>query len=294
MRFLHLNCTPESFGLIFDDEPDVVYPFSVGSNTMGYIHNTYNFMFPWLMNTSPEEIKEKIGQNPPVPVDEAEFYAAIPRPIHDVVCVGLNYKDHVAECHKNDIGSLNLETPTFFSKRATHIYTHGDTLPPLGDVDDKLDYEVELAVIIGKPGKNIKKEDVKDHILGYAVYNDFSARTVQKATTQWFRGKSLDGLSAMSTSIVLAKDLPFPLDASIKSFVNGELRQESTTNNVSNDISTLISLFSQGTTIEAGDIFITGTPAGVAMGMENPVYLKSGDVVRCEIDGVGELTNIIG
>ncbi len=294
MQFVHLNCTPESFGLIFDDEPDFVYPFSVGSNTMGYIHDTYNYMFNWLMSKTPAEIKEAIGKNPPVPVEEAAFYAAIPRPIHDVICVGLNYKDHVEECHKNDIGSLNLETPTFFSKRASRIYTHGDTLPSLENVDDKLDYEVELAVIIGKGGKNIPKEEVKNHILGYAVYNDFSARTVQKSTTQWFRGKSLDGLSAMSSSIVLAKDLPFPLDSKIKCYVNGELRQESTTNNVSNSVDTLISLFSQGTTLEAGDIFITGTPAGVAMGMENPVYLKSGDVVRCEIEGVGELTNIIG
>lgn len=294
MRFVHLNCTPESFGLIFDDEPFHVYPFSVGSNTMGYMHSTYNNLFPWLMNHSAEEIKEKIGQNPPISLEEAQFYAAIPRPIHDVVCVGLNYKDHVEECHKNEISSLNLEAPTFFSKRASRIFTHGDTLPSLANVDEKLDYEVELAVVIGKTGKNIPENQVKDYIFGYAVYNDFSARTVQKSTTQWFRGKSLDGLSAMSNSIVLAKDLPYPLDVPIKSYVNGELRQSSTTNNLIHSLSHLISLFSQGTTIEAGDIFITGTPSGVAMGMENPVYLKSGDVVRCEIDGIGELENTIG
>lgn len=293
MKFVHVNTQERGFGLIFDNEPENIYTFAVETKGIPDISLTYANLFGWLMSSDDDKIRGSIrGDKVPDKLGEVPLGAAIPRPIHDIICVGLNYKDHVEECHKNDIKTLDLETPTFFSKRASRVFGNGD-LPFDFHVDDKLDYEVELAVIIGKAGKNIPEDKVQDHIFGYAVFNDFSARTVQKATSQWYRGKSMDGLSAMSDQIVLAKNLEFPPNFPIRSYVNGELRQESTTNNVIHDLGKLISTFSQGTMLEAGDIIITGTPAGVAMGMDKPQYLKAGDVVRCEIDGVGTLENKI-
>lgn len=227
------------------------------------------------------------------PLEKVALQPPIPRPIHDIICVGMNYQDHIEECTRG----LNFqapEVPTFFSKRACKIFTHGETLPSYQGLDEKIDYEVELAVVIGKGGTNIAPEQVKDHILGYAVFNDFSARTLQKETSQWSRGKSLDGLSAMGLELVPAQWVEYPPKRAIRSYVNGELRQESTTDNVRFDLDAIISTFSQGTTLEPGDILITGTPAGVAMGMEEPKWLKKGDVVRCEIDGIGVLENTIG
>ncbi len=293
MKFVELGTTEENFGVIFQEEPELIYSFSTGFPQRVDKYQVYEKIFGWLSTATEESIRESItGKNPPLPLAEAKFQAPIPRPIHDVICVGLNYRDHITECNRG-LDFVTPEEPTYFSKRASKIYTHGDTIPSLANVDEKLDYEVELAVIIGKKGKNIPPEQVKDHIFGYAVGNDFSARTIQKATSQWSRGKGLDGLMAMSNAIVLAKDVEFPPNRSIKSFVNGELRQNSTTNDVRHDLSYLISQFSQGTTLEAGDIFLTGTPAGVAMGMDEPIYLKKGDVVRCEIEGIGVLENTI-
>ncbi|MFI3253068.1 MAG: fumarylacetoacetate hydrolase family protein [Eubacteriales bacterium] len=294
MKFVELGTVEENFGLIFDEEPELIYSFSVGFPTRVDRFQIYEKVFGWLSSATEEEVREKVvGEKPPLSLSEATLLAPIPRPIHDVICVGLNYRDHITECNRG-LDFIAPEEPTYFSKRASKIYTHGETIPSLVDVDEKLDYEVELAVIIGKGGKNIPPEEVKNHIFGYAVGNDFSARTIQKATSQWSRGKGLDGLMAMSSAIVLAQDMEFPPNRKIQSFVNGELRQSSTTNDVRHDLSYLISQFSQGTTLEAGDIFLTGTPAGVAMGMDQPVYLKKGDVVRCEIDGIGVLENTIG
>ncbi len=241
-----------------------------------------------------EEVEKKISSVEYGTTEENIHYQApIPQPLHDIICVGLNYQDHIEECDRG----LNFkapEVPTYFSKRACKIYTHGETLPSLEGIEEKLDYEVELAVIIGVGGKNIPKEKVREHILGYAVFNDFSARTIQKETAQWSRGKGLDGLSCMGLEIVPAKSMEYPPKRTIRSYVNGELRQNSTTDAVRFDLDTIISRYSQGTTLEAGDIIITGTPAGVAMGMEEPKWLQSGDVVRCEIEGIGVLENTIG
>lgn len=300
MKYVRFNSPSKLLmhGLILEQTPDLVYSLDLETGFLCH-SETYHWdnledLFPWLMEQNLEELSKTVEKLcPSYPLADCSLLAPFQTPRHDVICVGLNYKDHVTECHK-ELDFVPPEDPTYFSKRASRIYSHGDTLPSWDGVDAKVDYEVELAVIIGKSGKNIPENQVKDHILGYAVYNDFSARTVQKETTQWYRGKSLDGLSAMSAGIVLAQGVSYPPALPIKSYVNEELRQSSNTDNLIHSIDYLISRFSQGLTLEVGDIILTGTPAGVGMGMNPPQFLNSGDIVTCEIEGIGTLTNHVG
>lgn len=227
-------------------------------------------------------------------VKDIKIYSPIKRPIHDIMCVGVNYKDHLEETQKNF--DKEFEKPkkiVYFSKRAYEIIGPEDSVKSRMDLDKKLDYEVELAVIIGKKGKDIPEEDVEEYIFGYSIFNDFSARELQQSHVQWYRGKSLDTYSAMGPVILHKSALPFPIEVDIKSFVNGELRQSSNTRLFLADIPKIISEISTGITLEAGDIIITGTPAGVGLGFNPPKFLKKGDQVICEIPEIGKLKNII-
>ncbi len=218
----------------------------------------------------------------------------IKRSIHDIICVGVNYRDHLEETQKNfDKGFDKPKKIVYFSKRAYEIIGPEDSVKSRMDLDKKLDYEVELAVIIGKKGKDIPEKDVEEYIFGYSIFNDFSARELQQSHVQWYRGKSLDTYSAMGPVILHKSALPFPIEVDIKSFVNGELRQSSNTRLFLADIPKIISEISTGITLEAGDIIITGTPAGVGLGFNPPKFLKKGDQVICEIPEIGKLKNII-
>ena len=227
-------------------------------------------------------------------VKDIKICSPIKRPIHDIMCVGVNYKDHLEETQKNF--DKEFEKPkkiVYFSKRAYDIIGPEDSVKSRMDLDKKLDYEVELAVIIGKKGKDIPEEDVEEYIFGYSIFNDFSARELQQSHVQWYRGKSLDTYSAMGPVILHKSALPFPIEVDIKSFVNGELRQSSNTRLFLANIPKIISEISTGITLEAGDIIITGTPAGVGLGFNPPKFLKKGDQVICEIPEIGKLKNII-
>ena len=158
---------------------------------------------------------------------------------------------------------------------------------------DSLDYEVELAVIIGKDAKNVRREDAYNYVFGYTILNDVSARNLQTRHKQWYFGKSLDGFTPIGPCIVTADEFENPPVLAIKSYVNGELRQNSSTELLLFDIAHIISELSQGMTLKAGTIIATGTPAGVGMGFEPPNFLKSGDTVTCEIEKIGTLTNRI-
>lgn len=200
-------------------------------------------------------------------VKDIKICSPIKRSIHDIICVGVNYRDHLEETQKNfDKGFDKPKKIVYFSKRAYEIIGPEDSVKSRMDLDKKLDYEVELAVIIGKKGKDIPEEDVEEYIFGYSIFNDFSARELQQSHVQWYRGKSLDTYSAMGPVILHKSALPFPIEVDIKSFVNGELRQSSNTRLFLADIPKIISEISTGITLEAGDIIITGTPAGVGLG----------------------------
>lgn len=227
-----------------------------------------------------------------LPLAEVELLAPIERPVHDILCVGVNYQAHFDECERA-IQMKQAAAAVYFAKRASRIVGPGEAIESHRALDEALDYEVELAVVIGKGGRDIPTEQVEEHIFGYSVFNDVSARTLQRSHAQWFRGKSLDGFAVMGPTLVTRDELPFPLELEVESRVNGEVRQHSNTRAFIRGVAELVSELSRGITLEPGDIIATGTPAGVGMGFDPPRYMKPGDVVECEVQGLGVLRNPI-
>ncbi len=222
--------------------------------------------------------------------------APIERPRHDILCLGVNYADHLEETKHSVIGGDGFSEPAkavYFAKRAVRVLGPGEAIEGCFDVDPCLDYEVELAVILGRGGRNISVEDAESHIFGYSVFNDVSSRGLQKSHQQWFLGKSVDTYTAMGPAVVTADELPMPLKLGVRSFVNGEARQSSNTANLIHGVAQVIAEMSSVMTLDAGDIIATGTPSGVGMGFNPSRWLVPGDVVRCEIDGVGVLENLV-
>ena len=228
-----------------------------------------------------------------IPYENVKKEAPIPEPRQDIICVGLNYLDHFREAlrFQSVDATKPPEHPVFFSKRVNRAVADGGVIPGNFALDEQLDYEVELAVIIGKDARNISPRDAEDYIFGYTILNEVSARVIQERHQQFYFGKSLDGFAPMGPWIVTPDELSFPLP--LRTFVNGELRQESSTDQMLFSIPDCIAALSAGMTLKAGTIIATGTPAGVGMGMNPPCYLKAGDVVECAIDGIGVLRNIV-
>ena len=232
------------------------------------------------------------GQDPykikgAVPAEEAILLAPIPHPVQDVICLGINYMAHAEESARYKKEAFAV----YFSKRVSEATGTGAEIPSHKELVQDLDYEAELAVIIGKDAKNVPVFEVKNYIFGYTVINDVSARTLQTRHKQWYFGKSLDGFLPMGPCIVTAEEFPYPPRLSIQSRVNGELRQDSSTELMIFGIDHVVSELSAGMTLKAGTIIATGTPAGVGMGFDPPRFLKPGDVVECSIEGIGTLVN---
>lgn len=227
-------------------------------------------------------------------IDQVKLLAPFEKTVHDIICVGLNYKEHVEES-KVHLGDSSTQVPfaTYFSKRAEVIAGTDEEIKLDLKLDDAFDYENELAIVIGKKGKDISEDKALDYVFGFTIVNDFSARNLQKNHGQWFKGKSLDGYTSMGPSVVHISEFSFPLELDIETKINGEVRQSSNSKYMIRDICKLISEFSQGITLVPGDIIATGTPKGVGMGFTPPRYLKAGDVVECEIEGIGMLRNKI-
>lgn len=224
-------------------------------------------------------------------IDNVQILSPIRKPIHDIICVGVNYSDHLTEIKKDMKDFKEVKAPVYFSKRAIEIIGLGDKIKARFDLDKCLDYEVELAIIIGKSGKDIEPDEIQNYIFGYSIFNDISSRDIQKRHSQWYKGKSLDSYSAMGPCIVYKDDLKFPLN--VKSILNDEERQSSNTKYMIHNINYLVSDISKGMTLEAGDIIATGTPGGVGMSFNPPKYMKSGDKITCCIDEIGELINFV-
>ncbi|NLV89536.1 MAG: fumarylacetoacetate hydrolase family protein [Tissierellia bacterium] len=236
-----------------------------------------------------ENIKDK-----GIPLKDVKITAPIKYPRRNVFCLGKNYADHAAEVKSIPSGDATIpEHPIYFTKIADPAIGHMDKIIIPKGYTEKIDYEVELAVIIGKDGKDIAYERAEDYIFGYSIGNDISARDIQTRHIQWFKGKSLDTTTSLGPFIVHKSALPFPVELNIGCRLNGEVRQDSNTRNLIFDIPTIISDLSKGLTLRAGDIILTGTPAGVGMGFDPPRFLKSGDIVECYIEKIGTLTNII-
>jgi 2-keto-4-pentenoate hydratase/2-oxohepta-3-ene-1,7-dioic acid hydratase in catechol pathway len=227
-------------------------------------------------------------------VSSVKLESPLPVPRRNVWCVGRNYHAHAKELQASVFKDSNADTkawPIVFTKVPECVVGPTDDVQlPGAAVSDQIDYEAELAVIIGQGGKNISQADAMKHVFGYTVVNDVTARDVQMRHQQWDMGKSFDTFCPMGPWIVTADEID-GRKTRVRCWVNGELRQDGPTENMIFDIPTLIETISRGITLYPGDIIATGTPAGVGMGLNPPRYIAKGDVIRVEIDGVGSIEN---
>ena len=233
--------------------------------------------------------------NDSLPLSTVTLLSPIPRPRQDVICLGINYKAHAEEAEKYSTEAFKKDRPIpiYFSKRVTEAVAPEGFIESHPGLVERLDYEAELAVIIGKTAKNVKAADAADYIFGYTVLNDVSARLLQTTHKQWYFGKGLDGFTPMGPCITTADEIAFPPALAISSRINGELRQNSFTDLLITGIGEIIEELSSGMTLLSGTIIATGTPAGVGMGFDPPKFLKPGDVVECSIEGIGTLRNTV-
>jgi 2-keto-4-pentenoate hydratase/2-oxohepta-3-ene-1,7-dioic acid hydratase in catechol pathway len=204
-----------------------------------------------------------------------------------IVCIGMNYRSHIEE----QDGRLPSR-PVLFAKATSCVIKDGDHIIYPPEIRE-LDYEVELAAVIGKKAKDIRKDDAADHIYGYTIFNDITARDLQKNDGQWYRAKSFDTFGPMGPEVVKKEDFGDPQNISLRSYVNGELRQDGNTADMIFGVYELISYISRSITLYPGDLISTGTPSGVGVFIEGGELLKPRDEVTCEIDGIGKLTNTV-
>ena len=221
------------------------------------------------------------------PLDEVTLLAPIQRP-PKIVCIGVNYADHAAEA-----GRALPVWPSVFLKAPSCIVGPGDPIvrPP---TTEKLDYEIELAAVIGKQAKSVAKEDAMAYVAGYTIMNDVSARDLQLGKDGGIiLGKNFDSSAPLGPCITLVDEIPDPNHLQLRTWVNGELRQNGNTHTLIFDVAAIIAFLTQQLTLEPGDIIATGTPSGVGLGMNPQVWLQPGDTVRMEIDGIGVLENAV-
>jgi 2-keto-4-pentenoate hydratase/2-oxohepta-3-ene-1,7-dioic acid hydratase in catechol pathway len=210
--------------------------------------------------------------------------APVPRP-GKIICIGLNYRDHAAES-----GMAIPESPVIFSKFSScAIGPSAAIVIPQGS--SQTDYEAELAFIVGKRARNVSPADALDHVFGYTNFNDVSARDFQFADGQWQRGKSCETFAPFGEAVVTTDEIPDPQDLAIKLRLNGNVMQDSNTNQMIFGVAELVAFLSRHITLEPGDIVATGTPPGVGFARKPPVYLKHGDIIEVEIGGLGILSN---
>ena len=231
----------------------------------------------------------------PIPLAEVQLEAPVPRPARNVFCVGKNYYDHAHEFSSSGFDSSAAagaipKEPIIFSKVPESVIAHGANVIIDPAVSTAIDYEVELAVIIGKTGRGISRQNAFDYVWGYTIINDVTARDLQGRYSQWLVGKSQDTFCPMGPWAVTRDEVDIS-QAGIRCWVNDELRQESRLSLLIFDIPTIIETISAGVTLRPGDVIATGTPAGVGIGFTPPRYLQAGDIVRLEIDGIGVLEN---
>lgn len=228
-----------------------------------------------------------------IPLADVKLLAPL-LPRRNIMCLGLNYAEHANESLTALGQNVSLpELPIVFTKATTAVSGPTDPIPFDPQVSDKIDWEVELAVIIGKEGKNILAEQAMEYVFGYTVLNDISARDLQRQGKQYFKGKSLDGSCPMGPWIVTADEVPNPHDLNIRCLVNNVEKQASNTRHMIFDIPATIAYLSRGMTLLPGDIIATGTPDGVGFARTPPEFLHPGDVVTSIVEGIGELRNVV-
>jgi 2-keto-4-pentenoate hydratase/2-oxohepta-3-ene-1,7-dioic acid hydratase in catechol pathway len=244
-------------------------------------------------------LADRAAALPARPLDSVRLLAPIPVPRRDVFCVGKNYREHVAEFGRSgydqpDRSEALPEHPVVFAKATTSVTGPFDEVLAHPGVTAELDYEAELAVIIGRGGRGISRDAAFDHVWGYTIVDDVTARDLQRRHKQWLLGKSLDTHCPMGPYAVSADEVPDVTALQVQSRVNGELRQSAAVKDLIFDIPELIATISAGITLLPGDVIATGTPAGVGIGFDPPRFLAAGDVVEVSITGLGTQRNRIG
>ena len=239
-----------------------------------------------------------LGAGKRLPLASVKLLAPMPRPVKNVFCVGKNYHEHAKEFHGSGFDASAKEAipelPIIFTKAPTSIIAQGETIMASLDYTNSTDYEGELTVVIGKGGRGISKADAYQHVFGYTIINDVTARTLQHSHRQWFLGKSLDTFCPMGPAIVTADEVGDVTKLRLLTTVNGETRQDALVSDLIFDIPTLIETMSRAMTLEPGDLIATGTCAGVGIGFKPPKYLKPGDRVAVTIEPMGTLENPVG
>ncbi len=242
-----------------------------------------------------EQIRAALPQAPRMPLAEATLLAPIPRPRKNIICLGLNYAAHAYESARaRGKPEVLPEYPVFFTKSVSAVNHPGGTIPLHAGVTEQLDWEVELAFIIGKHGSEVAPEQAMEYVFGYTIMNDISARDLQTRHQQFYRSKSLNGSAPLGPWIVTADEISDPNTLHLSLRLNGETMQDSTTADLVFTIPQIIAVLSQGGVVEPGDIISTGTPSGVGMGMNPPRWLQAGDLLEAEIEQIGVLTNRVG
>jgi 2-keto-4-pentenoate hydratase/2-oxohepta-3-ene-1,7-dioic acid hydratase in catechol pathway len=228
------------------------------------------------------------------PLDSVRWHAPIPRPAKNVFCLGRNYVAHAEEAARARGQEVKIPSiPVIFTKAPTSVTGPFDDITVDRSVTQQVDWEVELGAVIGKSGRNISKADALQHVFGYTVINDLSARDLQQQHMQWFKGKSLDGFCPMGPFIVTADEFGDPQSKQLQLRVNGAVKQDASTAKMIFAVDSTIEWLSKGLTLEAGDIIATGTPEGVGMGRTPQEFLLDGDVLETEVEGIGTLRNKI-
>ena len=232
--------------------------------------------------------------SPTLPLNEATLLAPIPMPRRNVMCLGLNYVEHAKESYTARGQETKIpDFPIVFTKATTDVTGPYAAIPYDTAVSTRIDWEAEMAVIIGRQGKNIRPEDAMPYVFGYTIINDVSARDLQTQHKQYFKGKSLDGSCPMGPWIVTADEIPDPHQLAITSRVNGVTKQASNTRYMIFDIPAILYHLSRGMTLLPGDIIATGTPSGVGFARQPPEFLAPGDVVECEVEKLGVIRNTL-
>jgi 2-keto-4-pentenoate hydratase/2-oxohepta-3-ene-1,7-dioic acid hydratase in catechol pathway len=228
------------------------------------------------------------------PLSDVKLLSPIPNPRRNIICLGLNYAAHADESNRvKGFASELPQYPVIFNKATTSMNGPYDDIPYDANISTKIDWEVELAVVISRSGKNITTDEAMNYIFGYTIMNDISARDLQRDHKQYFKGKSLDGSAPMGPCIVTADSLPDPHLLHLTCRVNGITKQAGNTSDMIFTIPATIYHLSRGMTLIAGDIIATGTPEGVGFARTPPEFLKPGDVVECEIERIGVICNQI-
>ncbi|WP_455220159.1 fumarylacetoacetate hydrolase family protein [Kaarinaea lacus] len=231
-----------------------------------------------------------------LPLSKLKVMAPIPRPPRNILCVGKNYPEHVKEVQstiasEKDSQTTIPESPIIFTKATTSVIGPEETIPASLDTTASVDYEGELAVVIGRGGRSISRDNAMSHVFGYSIINDVTSRRMQRKHQQWFLGKSLDGFCPMGPCIVTRDEIEDVGELRIQTYINNELRQDGYVRDMIFDIPSLIETISATMTLEPGDILATGTPSGVGMGFKPPKFLNKGDVVTIKIEPMGTLEN---